>query len=63
MRVHNDNIFSWTKHGKPLAELLIYLTEALIIDEFISKISLQFSNKKISTKLSSVIFKMTMVPR
>lgn len=63
MRVHKDNIFSWTKHGKPLAELLLYLTEALIIDEFISKISLQFSNKKISTKLSSVIFKMTMVPR
>lgn len=46
-----------------MAELLIYLIEALIIDEFISKISLQFPNKKISTKLSSVIFKMTMVPR
>ena len=34
------------------------LIEALIIDEFLSKLNLQFPNNKISIKSSSLTFKM-----
>ena len=41
-----------------LSEFLMKLIEALIIDEFFSKLNFQFLNNKISIKSSSLTFKM-----